>query len=156
MSRSLAFEPTGHFFEPYEYYDPRELVQPVADLLTERGRRPKCDGEGEPLRLCGATQLLSGLGVTPGVTPTVTFDADVDQEPGRTFHEPFQAYNPDHLAQEVAELLGQHGLRPMGGMYEGSLLRRRGASRLLRGFGIMPAFKTEDWLNLSPHVHDRS
>lgn len=137
MSRSLAFEPTAHFFEPHEYYDPRDLVQPVAELLTERGRSPKLDAEGEPLRLAGATELLVGL----GVTPTATFDVDVDQEPDRAYIEPFQTYNPDHLAQDVAELLSQHKVRPMCCLYEGSLLRRRGASRLLRGIGVMPAFR---------------
>lgn len=140
MSRSLAFEPTAHFFEPHEYYDPRDLVQPVAELLAERGRQPKLDDEGARLRLAGATELLVGL----GVTPTATYDADVNQEPGRSYMEPFQTYNPDHLAHEVAELLNQHKVRPMSGMYEGSLLRRRGASMLLRGYGIMPAFKTDD------------
>lgn len=145
MSRSLAFEPTAHFFEPHEYFDPRDLVQPVADLLTERGRRPKFDAEGERLRLAGATELLFGL----GVTPTATYDIDVDQEPGRAYMEPFQTYNPDHLAQDVAELLSQqHGLRPMSGMYEGCLRRRRGSSMLLRGYGIMPTFKAEDWAKL--------
>lgn len=141
MSRSLAFEPTAHFFEPHEYYDPRDLVQPVADLLAERGRSPKLDAEGEPLRLAAATELLVGL----GVTPTAIFDVDVDQEPGRAYMEPFQTYNPDHLAQDVADLLSQQRLRPMSGMYEGSLLRRRGASMLLRGYGIRPSFKLEDW-----------
>ncbi|GAA5103909.1 hypothetical protein [Haloechinothrix salitolerans] len=148
MSRSLAFEPTAHFFEPHEYYDPRDLVQPVADLLTERGRSPKLDDEGESLRLAGATELLVGL----GVTPTVTYDVGVEHEPGRSYFEPFHVYNPDHLAQEVAELLNQNSLRPMSGMYEGSLLRRRGASMLLRGYGIMPGFKTEYWASLDHRI----
>lgn len=144
MSRSLAFEPTAHFFEPHEYYDPRDLSLPVADLLTEQGRRPKLGVEGESLRLAGATELLMGL----GVTPTATFDVAADEEPGRAYMQPFQTHNPDHLAEEVAELLSQHKVRPMSGMYEGSLLRRRGASRLLRGYGIMPAFEVEYWVKL--------
>lgn len=144
MSRSLAYEPTAHFFEPHEYYDPRELVQPVAELLTGRGRMPKLDVEGDALRLCGATELLCGL----GITPTARFEVGVDQEPGQWFFEPFQAHNPDHLAQEVAELVGERGVCAMSGTHEGSLLRRRGASRLLRGYGIMPAFRTEDWFRM--------
>lgn len=144
MSRSLAFEPTAHFFEPHEYYDPRDLVQPVAELLAGRGRSPKLDAEGEPLRLAGASELLIGL----GVTPTATYDVDVDDEPDRAYLQPFQTYNPDHLAHEVAELLSQHALRPMSGMYEGSLLRRRGASTLLRGCGVTPAFTAEEWAAL--------
>ncbi len=151
MSRSLAFEPTAHFFEPHEYYDPRDLVEPVADLLTDRGRHPKLDAEGESLRLAGATDLLVGL----GVTPTATYNVGVDEEPGRAYFEPFRVYNPDHLAEEAAELLSQQMLRPMSGMYEGSLLRRRGASRLLRGYGITPAFKAEDWLILEEHDQDQ-
>jgi len=149
MSRSLAFEPTAHFFEPREYYDPRGLVQPVAELLTERGRSPKVDVDGESLRLAGATELLVGLGITPGVT----FETDVAQEPGPSYMQPFQTYNPDHLAQDVAELLSQQMLRPMSGMYEGGLRRRRGASMLLRGYGITPTFRAEDWAALQSEHH---
>ncbi|MPZ00597.1 MAG: hypothetical protein GEU97_22000 [Actinophytocola sp.] len=95
--------------------------------------------------MCGATELLVG----PGMTPTATFEVDADQESDRSYFEPFRTYNPDHIAQEVAGLLSQWEPKPMVGMYEGSLLRRRGASMLLRGHGIMSSFKAEDWLALN-------
>lgn len=88
-----------------------------------RSQAARCGGDA--LRLCGATELLCGL----GITPTARFEVGVDQEPGQLFFEPFHVPNPDHLAQEVAKLLGQRSVRPMSGMYEGSLLRKRGASR---------------------------
>lgn len=150
MARSIALEPTAHFFEPREYFDPDELVRLVDGLLLTRHCHPKLDAEGEQLRRRGASKLLRGF----GITPTNSVEEPEAAEPGSAFYEPHQTYDPNRLVRETAELLAERELRPMDGMHEGSVLRLIGASMLLRGFGIMPGVPAHEHIDLDRHGQD--
>lgn len=150
MARSIALEPTAHFFEPREYFDPDELVRLVDGLLLTHRCHPKLDAEGAQLRRRGASKLLRGF----GITPTTWVDDPEADEPGSAFYAPHQTYDPNRLMREASELLVERELRPMDGMHEGSVLRLIGASMLLRGFGILPGVATQDHIDRDRHGQD--
>lgn len=50
-------------------YNQHDLIADVQKLLTDRGLTVQLTPEGDPLRRQGAASLLSGLSVTPTLSP---------------------------------------------------------------------------------------
>ncbi|GAA3889980.1 hypothetical protein GCM10022243_63540 [Saccharothrix violaceirubra] len=72
--------------ENFQTYDPRQLVEDVFALLTEKGLSPD-GGQGDPLeRQAAAGMLLRNFGVVPTVAPETWLDLDGQLGYNRVVH----------------------------------------------------------------------
>ena len=63
---------------PYQSYDPMKLVSEVEDLLLKHGLRPALlDGSSKTASI-GASMLLRGLGVSPGIDAVAHYARSTD------------------------------------------------------------------------------
>jgi hypothetical protein len=64
---------------PFQSYDPMKLVVEVQDLLRSHGLRPAFPDGSSRLADTGASMLLRGLGVTPGIDAVAHYTRSTEQ-----------------------------------------------------------------------------
>jgi hypothetical protein len=64
--------------KPMQTYDPIQLVDEVSDLLRKRGLSPAFPDGRSTDASTGASMLLRGLGVFPGIDPVAAYARNTD------------------------------------------------------------------------------